>query len=726
MRQQLKLFLLVLSFALAITPKALAKVPTFTLGERSVHALFSLTDPAIGPFPSNQFSVRDATQITGLRVNLPAPDCSMRPTDCEDIGVLNALDGFNIQPRLTVSFDGSIDVSSVNNSNFLLLQFAAEMPIRAIGINQIVWDPERQALFPESDELLDQHAKFALIVTNGIHDDLGSPVTASAEFRSFVNHGTGHYHRELLSGLRAAARHGIPMRSIVSASVFSTLSVTSFLEKVRAQLDSSSPEPADFLLGSQGERTVFALSDFTSILWHRQTSVNPPGFTSLTVATSKLDEYAPGAVSLVAFGRYTSPDYVVHPGEYVPPEHTLTGTPQPQGTNTIYFNLTIPSGTKPASGWPVAIIGHGGGSSKEEDIYYLAASLALEGIASLAINAPGRGGGPLGTLAVQRVSGTPITLPSGGRGFDQDGNGDIGPQEGAAALPPNTLKGQSDAQRQVVIDWMQLVRVIAVGVDYDGDGVPDLDANRISYFGGSFGGGLGPQLLAIEPQVNVGVFSYPGGAAGRIDLIRLRPATRGSFTGAALAARTPSLINPNGLTSIGGVPVGPPFFNENIPLRDLPAVSDDVPGAADIQELFDHSSWASERGDAAAYAPYVRANPLPDVPPKSVLIQIAKGDQTGPNPRSSAIIRAGSLEDITTYYRHDLAYAEDPTIPKNPHGFLLAFTFPGIFGQVARGGQTQMATFINSEGTHIIVPDPARFFEVPIVLPLPEDLAFIP
>jgi hypothetical protein len=316
-------------------------------------------------------------------------------------------------------------------------------------------------------------------------------------------------------------------------------------------------------------------------------------------------------------------------------------------------------------------------------------------------------------------------FPSGGRGFDQNGDGAIDPQEGAAAAPPRDILGQTDAQRQTIVDWMQLVRVIGAGIDVDGDGMQILDPSRIYYFGGSFGGGLGPQLLAMDPRVRVGVFSYPGAAAGRIDIIRLRPAQRGSFTGAALAARTPSVINAGGLTSLDGVAVGPPFFNENIPLRNLPPVINDVAGALDIQEVLERAEWVSQAGDAAAYAPYLRKNPLPGVSPKSVLIQVCKGDETAPNPRNTAIIRAGALADRTTYYRNDLAYMENPATPKNPHAFLNGFASPAT-ADIARGGQNQVAAFLASDGTNIVWPDPVRFFEVPIVPPLPEDLGFIP
>jgi fermentation-respiration switch protein FrsA (DUF1100 family) len=179
----------------------------------------------------------------------------------------------------------------------------------------------------------------------------------------------------------------------------------------------------------------------------------------------------------------------VHPGEFISAVGTLTGEAQVQGTNEVYFNLFLPSGPKPDAGWPVTIFGHGGGDSKDDEVYNIAASLAGQGIATIAISAVGRGGGPQGTLRVDLLAGDSATFPSGGRGFDQNADGSIDAQEGASAAPPRDILGQSDAQRQTVVDWMQLVRVIAAGMDVDGDGKPDLDPSRIYYLGDSFGGG---------------------------------------------------------------------------------------------------------------------------------------------------------------------------------------------------------------------------------------------
>jgi hypothetical protein len=114
------------------------------------------------------------------------------------------------------------------------------------------------------------------------------------------------------------------------------------------------------------------------------------------------------------------------------------------------------------------------------------------------------------------------------------------------------------------------------------------------------------------------------------------------------------------------------------------------------------------------------------VPAKSVIVQFARTDLTNPNPVTTAILRAGDLADRAIFYRNDLAYAEDPSQDlKNPHGFMPLIDNPH-FASVALGAQEQIATFFESDGATTIHPEPRRFFEVPIVLPLPEDLFFIP
>ncbi len=136
--------------AIAVLTPALALAET--------HPLFNLTSNTQSPFPSDRFTVFDSQQLTGLRVNVPSPNCATHPSDCADIALVNQLDGFNLQPRLSIPFDGAIDVSTVNSSTVFLIklpgsglneiEFDGFAP-QVIGINQIVWASTRSCGTPQ-------------------------------------------------------------------------------------------------------------------------------------------------------------------------------------------------------------------------------------------------------------------------------------------------------------------------------------------------------------------------------------------------------------------------------------------------------------------------------------------------------------------------------------------------------------------------------------------------
>ena len=157
-----------------------------------VVALFDLDSPASGPFPSDWFTVPDHTQNTHQRVSLEPPDCTVFVSDCQDVAVINELDGFNIQPRLSIPFSGPIDLNTVTSDTLFLVSLGVTGPGQdympwgtVIGIDQVVWDPLTNTLHVESAEPLAQRTRFALIVTRGVHDESGAPIGASNEFRRF-------------------------------------------------------------------------------------------------------------------------------------------------------------------------------------------------------------------------------------------------------------------------------------------------------------------------------------------------------------------------------------------------------------------------------------------------------------------------------------------------------------------------------------------------------------
>src|SRR5262249_86704 len=161
-------------------------------------------------------------------------------------------------------------------------------------------------------------------------------------------------------------------------------------------------------------------------------------------------------------------------------------------------------------------------------------------------------------------------------------------------------------------------------------------------------------------------------------------------------------------------------FNENLPLRDQPAVVNTVAGAIEIQQVLENTEWVSQSGNPVAYAPHLRMDPLEGVEAKSVIVQFARGGQTVPNPTTTALLRAGDLGDRARFFRNDLAFAANPATLKNPHTFLTRINVPSV-KDFAFSAQEQIAVFFASDGT--ITTDPGPPFEVPIVPPLPEDLA---
>ncbi len=705
----------------------------------AVHALFDLNRPETGPFPADIFTVADHTHNTGRRVHLPYPDCAVRVSDCEDLDVINTLDGFGLQTRLSIPFDGKIDPATVTDETVFVISLSSTLPGgepggQVIGINQVVWDPGTLTLHVEVNDLLDQHRRYALIVTRGVRDLSGAPVEASEAFRRFrrdLNFGRERnrdlkgYGKALLDALKAARAAGVRKRDVVTASVFTTQSITSVMERINDQIKARTPEPADFLLGPAGERAVFNRSDVTSVVFRQHTTVSPPGFTNLAINLPQLNA-VPGAVGTIAYGRYTSPYYLVHPGEYIPAVGTLADTPPVQGDAVVYFTLYLPAGPRPEDGWPIVLIGGGSSTNQHVSSTIFASKMASYGLATIGISYVGQGFGPLGQLVVTKTDSTTMTLPDAGRGFNQNGDNVYQPLEGSEAAAPRTWTiSVRDSNRQTVIDFMQLVRVIEVGMDVDGDTVADIDPSRIYYQGASAGAMLGHSFVALDPSVSVAAFVVPPGVFPEHG--RWAPIRRAAM-GAALQARIPSLINSPGLTAIDGVPIAAPHYNENKPLRDRPIVVNTIAGATEIQQALEFAEMAAESGiGPVPWGKYLRAKPLPGLYPKAVLYLMAKGDQQSVNPGTSALIREGELADRATYYRHDLAFAQDPTIPKNPHLFAAQPTSPNaLVRSISLGAQDQIGVFFASGGTVVIQPEPAHLFEVPVAGPLPEDLNYIP
>jgi hypothetical protein len=254
--------------------------------------------------------------------------------------------------------------------------------------------------------------------------------------------------------------------------------------------------------------------------------------------------------------------------------------------------------------------------------------------------------------------------------------------------------------------------MIKAGADLDGDGVVDLDRNRISYSGLSQSGMFGTMLMAVEPDIQTAVLTAAPGSMA--DTFRWAP--KGSLVRAgavlAMTLRTPPLFN-----------TGPRDYDYDWPLRYQPVRIVQVARAVPLQEYLERAEWVMMPGDPLGYAPHLRWSTLPGVPMKRVLFQFGVGDLTMPNPCETNLVHAANMRETTSLYRHDLALAAAPDLPNDPH---LLFYFPTTpSGQaIAAAAQREMVEFLAADGlrvpdvNHLVRPTFGKdLFGVPQFLP---------
>jgi hypothetical protein len=476
------------------------------------------------------------------------------------------------------------------------------------------------------------------------------------------------------------------------------MSASAGLEQMRAQLDDGSAYAAagipagerglDFVR-PDGTRTVFQAANVARIRRYDDTGK--------AVRESLVPNSAVAGAGLYAFGSFRSPSWLTA-DRAIPATPTRTGAPKVQGSEEVGFTLIVPAGAKPAGGWPVAIFGPGITRSKY-DLFLAADRNAQRGLATMALDPVGHAFGPRSEASVDTVVPPQTVRFSGfGRGRDQNGDGEITDQEGVRTPEqphPLASVGLRDGLRQTALDNMALVRAIGRGVDVDGDGSEDLRRDGVVYYAQSLGGIYGTMLMGVDQRVRAGALNVPGGPI--LDIARQSPAFR-ELVAADLQNRRPGLLNG-----------GREGFTESVPLFPDPPVTKPARGALAIQDAFAGVNWLNRPGSPETFAPLLRRSPLGGVGAKRVMYQFAFGDQTVPNPTSATLMRAGGLQDVTTFYRND----RTPTAGTNPHGFLLD---PTITGRTP--GQAQVLDFLASGGGTISDPDgPAPVFEVPIADP---------
>jgi len=656
---------------------------------RGVHVSFDPTNARIGPFPTDFLTTQDAQQRTGMRVALPLPDCSVEPSTCAELGIINTFDGFSLQPRIRVKFSGPINPDTLRGGIYFVWKEQLnlnESPLAPVNfttpINEVVYDPDTHTAFAKPDAIFDQDRRYLIVVTDSVRDMSGDPVESDEPFRACLDRKIGGDYCIRLS----AEVNALPQTSeanspkVVGASLFTTMSATSFMESARQSLSVTNPS-----FTRTGSTPIFDVNSLSKIELNYQVRTSGDKFQTVDFPIS-LSLLAQVGLGRIAFGSFHSPRFI---GDkyFIPPVPTATSVQTPIATEEIFFQVFLPAKPAPSTGYPVAIVGHGIGSNRFAESVGVIPGLVSAGIAVVGMNLVGHGFGPEGTVVLTSSAGNTATLPAGGRGLDLDGDGQISAFEGGVFFTPDLPIGARDTLRQTALDMMQLVRALQMGMDLDGDGTTDLDGNNIHFFGQSLGTGTGVLLHAIEPTLQTAALTAGPGSvveAGRLGTFR-------PLLQLYLGSRQPSLLNAG------------TDFNENLPWRWEAVRVNDVPGAIEIQDLLDRLDWIEIPGAPHAFAPHLKSSPLAGVQYKPTLLQFAWGDQTVPNPQNSLLIRSADAWETSIVYRADKAHAIAASLPVNPHTFLFGFDSLTALS-VSLAAQQQISGFMLSYGRTI--PDP--------------------
>lgn len=566
-------------------------------------------------FPTDALTVADPSQATGRRMNLPQPNCTTHVSRCNEVALINELDGFDLIPRVVVQLDAAPSgaLEEIFTPDVLGVRPAGGGDV--VGLIRLVFDP----------------------ATMRLH---GEPADQLAE----------------------ATAHEVVYKGAVTP--FTTMAATAGLVQMRQQLDSGAAYDAAGIAAddrglsfTQGEtRTVFPANQVATITRYNETV--PGG----ELASEVVLNTAVAGAATYAFGSFLSPSWL-SPDRSIAAAPTGGAGPAVTGLEQVGVTLILPSGTPPEGGWPVAIFGPGITRSKY-DLFLAADENAAAGLATMSFDPVGHAYGAGSEVGVQLTSSPDEVRFSGfGRGIDLNNDGAVTNQEGVQSLlapHPKSTVGLRDGLRQTAADLGALVRAIQRGADVDGDGTADLSTTAIAVYAQSLGGIYSTMATGADPEIEVAVLNVPGGAI--LDIARVSPAFR-NVVGDLVRDRVPGLLN-------GGID----GFSEELPLIGEPAVDAPGPGAMALQELLYEANWIARPGSPEAFAPLIRSEPFPSTDgAQQVLFQYAHGDQTVTNPSSFRLARAFGDDTRVALYRNDLTLTQGT----NPHGFLLDPTVQG-------------------------------------------------
>lgn len=520
------------------------------------------------PLPNNLL----LSGTTDLTLNPPTAN----PNNYGDPTVaISTLDGWSTTAPMTTSFNAKPDVASVVPGQSVRI---FEVSLSAPGggttgiVRELAGGTEFVTALAPSDatgrtlaiiptQPLRQLTSYLVVLTDGIRDTSGNDATPDQTYflskRPDPLCTNGQSTEPLLpaatacaleplrrltnSHLAVAGAAGIARDDVVLSWVFTTQSITPVMQAVR-----SVTEPGQMRLVNSGMTTAAA---------------GLPPIADIHIGTLTVPYYlsAPSAANPTA---PLNGFWKAAPGAYVPPfdaaglsplsTNITFANPFPVKTSdvTIPVLATIPNAasgrSRPASGWPVVIFQHGITGNRTHALA-VSATLAAQGFAVIAIDMPLHGLPPDSPFA---IGNSPFAAIASERTFNVDyinnttgaaGSDGVVDASGAHFINLSSLLTSRDNLRQAVADLFVLTASIP-SLDIDGNGMGDFDSSNIQFVGLSLGAIVGTSFLALEPHVNVGLLSVPGGGVARLldGSVSFGPRIRAGLAASGVQAGTPT------------------------------------------------------------------------------------------------------------------------------------------------------------------------------------------
>src|SRR6185369_15911749 len=140
---------------------------------------------------------------------------------------------------------------------------------------QVIFDPAGMCAYAKPDQVLQQQTRYLMVVTADVADAHGKKLKADKDYSDCVKgaDADSDYCGTLSQAIDTvrSKSHSKGKNDVISASLFTTLSATRWLQQAREQIVSGAIPGAGALYGPL---STFHLKDISSITWMPQTGVS--------------------------------------------------------------------------------------------------------------------------------------------------------------------------------------------------------------------------------------------------------------------------------------------------------------------------------------------------------------------------------------------------------------------------------------------------------------------